>query len=126
MSIHDWSRVEAILFYNLQLSWNCELSARFNTGGLPAGFYSLTEHHKAAFGFDFPAIGRSGRGEELGDDDPRTKRYEEMLRQPWPDPPVAKIVAEDDLDRYRRGHRTLTIRREIDDARKNGDIAEWR
>jgi hypothetical protein len=37
MPIHDWSRVEAILFYNLQVSWNCDLSARFNKGGLPAG-----------------------------------------------------------------------------------------
>ncbi len=74
MPIHDWSRVEAILFYNLQLSWNCELSARFNKGELPAGYYSLIEHHRAAFAFEIPAIGRSGTGEELNDDDPRTKR----------------------------------------------------
>ena len=115
MPIHDRSRVEAILFYNLQLSWNCELSAWFNKGDLPAGYHSLIEHHKAAFGFEIPTIGRSGTGEELSNDDPRSRRYEKLLREPWPDPPVTQIVAEDDLERYRRGHRTVTIRHEIDD-----------
>jgi hypothetical protein len=38
-----------------------------------------------------------------------------MLREPWSDPPNAQIIAEDDLDRYRRGRCTVTIRHEIDD-----------
>ena len=43
MPIHDWTRVDAGVFHDFHLMWVCGLSRFFNSGGLPAGYYSLLE-----------------------------------------------------------------------------------
>ena len=43
MPIHDWTRVEAGIFHNFQLSWICAIADSLNRGLLPAGYYALIE-----------------------------------------------------------------------------------
>jgi hypothetical protein len=115
MPIHDWTRVDAGVFHDFHLSWTCAISRMLNQGSLPADRYSLVEEHKVAFGFELPAIGRSGSGDQGSSGVPDTRRpFERMPREPWPDPPEARLVAESELDHYRRKHKTVTIRHEED------------
>jgi hypothetical protein len=43
MPIHDWTRVDAVLFHDFNLSWTVALSRALNAGGLPAEYYALIE-----------------------------------------------------------------------------------
>ena len=43
MPIHDWSRVEAGLFHDFHQAWTIEIRNTLNGGGLPAGYFALTE-----------------------------------------------------------------------------------
>lgn len=43
MPIHDWKRVGAGLFHHFHQRWAADLCDRFNTGGLPKGYYALLE-----------------------------------------------------------------------------------
>ena len=43
MPVHDWQKVEAGIFHHFHQRWSAELCDRFNTGGLPAGYYALIE-----------------------------------------------------------------------------------
>src|SRR4051812_39754833 len=111
MPIHDWTRVEPCIFHNFHLSWSCAISAVFNQGSLPSEYHSLVEPHRVAFGFELPAMGPSDAGDEVDDAEPQSRRrLEELSRKPLPDPPEAHLVAESELEHYRRKHKTVTIR----------------
>lgn len=43
MPIHDWTRVEAGIFYDFHHDWITTLKRSLNDGRLPAGFYALAE-----------------------------------------------------------------------------------
>lgn len=116
MPIHDWTRADACLFSNLQLSWSVSISQLFNTGRLPSGYYSLVEQHKTGFGFELADVGPTDSGDEGSENDWQLRRRERMSRESWPDPPQSRFIAEDDLERYRCGHKTVTIRDESDHA----------
>jgi hypothetical protein len=112
MPIHDWTRVEACIFHDFHLSWSCAISAAFNRGGLPSGYYSLVEEHRVAFAFELPDIGRTAEGDDVRDAGPRSERREKMSWEPRPDPPGTHLVAESEWEHYHRKHKTVTIRHE--------------
>jgi len=43
MPVHDWKNVESGLFHHFHQQWIAELSARLNSGGLPAGYYAMLD-----------------------------------------------------------------------------------
>ncbi len=43
MPIHDWSRVEPGIFHDFHQAWTIEIRNALNGGGLPRGFFALTE-----------------------------------------------------------------------------------
>ena len=43
MPVHDWTRVYAGLFHHFHQRWIQALCDRLNTGGLPPGYYALSE-----------------------------------------------------------------------------------
>lgn len=43
MPIHDWSLVDASIFYSFHVSWTVELHRVLNRGLLPPNYYALTE-----------------------------------------------------------------------------------
>jgi hypothetical protein len=50
MSIHDWSRVEAILFDNLQLSWGTDKRGHRQTKGTKGDIKDKRERQKGTKG----------------------------------------------------------------------------
>jgi len=45
MPVHDWTRVEAGIFYDFHNVWTAALRNTLNEGLLPEGYYALTEQH---------------------------------------------------------------------------------
>ena len=45
MPVHDWTRVDAGVFHAFHIGWMWELQETFNSGLLPADYYSLVEQH---------------------------------------------------------------------------------
>lgn len=43
MPVHDWTRVEAGLFHHFHHGWTGALSNALNSGGLPPGYFALSE-----------------------------------------------------------------------------------
>jgi hypothetical protein len=43
MPVHDWKQAEPGIFHHFHQRWSAELCDRFNTGGLPRGYYALIE-----------------------------------------------------------------------------------
>jgi Protein of unknown function (DUF4058) len=112
MPIHDWARVEACIFHSFHLSWTVAISSLFNNGGLPPGYYSLTEQHKHAFEFELPLIGQgTGVDEVMADRSQSVRPIRDELRA---EPPETYLVLESDMEHYRRRHRTVIIRHESD------------
>ena len=112
MPIHDWVRVDPCIFHSFHLSWTVAISSLFNNGGLPPGYYSLTEQHRHAFDFELPLIGRGAPADEVVDN--RTQSDRPMRHEPRVGPPETYLVVESDMEHYRRRHRTVTIRHESD------------
>jgi hypothetical protein len=48
MPIHDWTRVNAGLFHHFHQRWIGAICDRFNTGGLPPGYFALGEQVTSA------------------------------------------------------------------------------
>jgi hypothetical protein len=49
MPIHDWTHVDAGLFYDFHQDWTIELRRSLNAGRLPAGFVALVDQQTAGF-----------------------------------------------------------------------------
>src|SRR3954465_627052 len=43
MPIHDWTRVPAGTFHYFHQRWIQDIAAALNTGGLPPGYFAMTE-----------------------------------------------------------------------------------
>src|SRR5437879_305473 len=47
MPVHDWTRVDVILFHHFHQAWTITISNSLNSGLLPKGFFALVEQHAA-------------------------------------------------------------------------------
>ena len=45
MPVHDWTRVDAGTFHDFHNSWITFLKNALNNGGLPPGYYALSDKH---------------------------------------------------------------------------------
>ena len=52
MPMHDWTRVEAVIYHALHHEWISEICRALNRGLLPPDLYALPEQHAAGFGLD--------------------------------------------------------------------------
>lgn len=52
MPIHDWTRVDAGIFYHFHQSWIAELAGVLNAGRLPSDYYALVEQFAGGRGPD--------------------------------------------------------------------------
>src|SRR5690242_1931190 len=43
MGVHDWSKVPAGVFHDFHQRWAAAITNALNSGGLPEGYYALTE-----------------------------------------------------------------------------------
>ena len=43
MPIHDWSRVEAVIFHDFHQAWTIGIRDALNGGGLPPGYFAMAE-----------------------------------------------------------------------------------
>lgn len=108
MPLHDWTRVDAGIFHDFQVTWIPEIKGILNGGLLPEGYYALAEQHAGRAIADVLTL-------HTGPVDPR-QRFE---RLPLP-PATGGIAVADAPPRTRRRHtvepaalgrrRTLAIR----------------
>jgi Protein of unknown function (DUF4058) len=45
MPLHDWTRVDAVIFHDFHVAWIPEMRKVLNGGLLPEGYYALAEQH---------------------------------------------------------------------------------
>ncbi|MFN0053142.1 MAG: DUF4058 family protein [Planctomycetales bacterium] len=108
MPIHDWTRVDAGVFHDFHHAWIEEIKRALNSGLLPPEFYALAEQHAAGFGPDVLALETARDGDSS---EPIPRRPVEgdgggLLLAP----PSLPVVAESDLEFYRRKQSALAIR----------------
>jgi hypothetical protein len=113
MPVHDWTRVDAGIFHDFHHAWIEELKRELNGGLLPGDYYALAEQHAAGFGPDVLTL------------EARTDEAENESRSPTPaepggvslllSPPRAEIVAETDIEFYRRKQNAVVVRHVSDD-----------
>ena len=91
MPVHDWTRVEPAIFHDFHHAWISEINRALNNGRLPESHYALVERCLS----DLREIGP--------DRSPCTGGVLEA-------PPKFRLVAETELEFYRRKQSTVTVR----------------
>jgi hypothetical protein len=64
MPLHDWSRVDAGTFHDFHSSWITHLKEALNAGGLPQGYYAMSEQHISRFVADILTLQASPASRE--------------------------------------------------------------
>lgn len=103
MPAHDWTRVEAGIFHDFHHAWIEEIKRKLNAGVLPSDYYALAEQHAAGFGPDVLALQAR---EENGRDPATFSTGGGLLLAP----PKARLVAETDMEFYRRKQSSVAVR----------------
>jgi hypothetical protein len=107
MPVHDWSLVEAGIFHAFHHAWIEELGRALNDGVLPNEYYALPEQHAAGFGPDVLTLQDGSQGS--ADDDPMF-RDSDGTSTVLLSPPKARVIAETDMEFYRRKQSTIAVR----------------
>src|SRR5205823_4848476 len=107
MPIHDWTRVEAGIFHDFHHAWIEEIKRALNGGLLPDAYYALAEQHAAGFGPDVLTL-QGGRTDEDdgGPEGAPVSGGGGLVTVA----PAVRLVAESDLEFYRRKQTTVTVR----------------
>jgi hypothetical protein len=110
MPIHDWTRVEAGVFHHFQHASIEEIKRELNAGVLPADYYAMAEQFAAGFGpggltLHAPHFG--GNEETCGGDPGLPVDAGGTLLSV---PPKARIIAETDMEFYRRKQSMVAVR----------------
>jgi hypothetical protein len=102
MPVHDWNRVDAVIFHAFRHSWIEEIARSLNRGLLPPDYYALPEQHAAGFGPDVLTL-------QEADDDagsaPASGGNGVRLTAPALQP-----TAETDMAFYRRKQSSIAVR----------------
>lgn len=107
MPVHDWTRVEAGICHDFHHAWIEELKRTLNRGLLPSEYYALAEQHAGGFGPDVLTLQAADSDDtELPSDLPRSTGGVSLLLTP----PKARVVAETDLEFYRRKQNAVVVR----------------
>src|SRR5579871_3091902 len=64
MPVHDWSRVDANLFYDFHQTWSITIRNALNAGLLPPGYSALVEQHAGGLIPDVLALQRRPRAHQ--------------------------------------------------------------
>lgn len=109
MPIHDWTRVDAGIFHDFHHAWIEEIKRSLNAGTLPGDYYALAEQHAAGFGPDVLTLQGSGDNDNKSNGGllPTSGANGGGLLLA---PPKARLVAETDMEFYRRKQHTVTVR----------------
>jgi hypothetical protein len=108
MSVHDWTRVEAGIFHALHHGWIEETSRALNQGILPPEYYALPEQHAAGFGPDVLTLEASTGEHDAGEGSPAGASQGGVAL--LVSPPQAHVVAETDMEFYRRKQNAVVVR----------------
>ena len=114
MPIHDWTRVDAGIFHHLHQQWVIAITNVLNQRLLPGDYYALAEQQGAGFEPDILTLKASGPSE-------RDDAAQPPIARPPDDPggteggllvaqPLVRIVAETDLEFYRRKQSVVAVR----------------
>src|SRR2546426_5863437 len=109
MPIHDWTRVEAGVFHDFHHAWIEQIKGALNSGLLPDDYYAMAEQHAAGFGPDVLTLQGPAEKEETPDDSPQAEPAKGSTALKIA-PPKARIMAETDLEFYRRKQNTVAVR----------------
>jgi hypothetical protein len=100
MPIHDWTRVDAGLFYHFHQDWTIELCRSLNAGRLPSGFVALTDQQTHGPIPDVLTLNRGPRTLEKRDDGGVAVATA---------PPRARFIVEHEEDTYARRANRIKI-----------------
>jgi hypothetical protein len=107
MPVHDWSNIEAGIFHDFHHAWIEELKRALNTGVLPDDHYALAEQHAAGFGPDVLTL----QSMQDNESEPSAVTAAEnsggtvLLA-----PPKVAVIAETDMEFYRRKQNAVVVR----------------
>ncbi len=107
MPVHDWSLVEAGIFHAFHHAWIEELGRALNDGVLPNEYYALPEQHAAGFGPDVLTLQDDSKPSA---DDESAFRDSDGTSTVLLSPPRARVIAETDMEFYRRKQNTIVVR----------------
>jgi hypothetical protein len=116
MPTHDWGKVDAGIFHHFHQQWIVALTNVLNERLLPRSYYALAEQDGAGFELDVLTLkeaGPSGQtGEELTETGPPASSASEgegtgavLVAEPR-----VRVVAESDLEFYRRRQSVVAVR----------------
>ena len=110
MAIHDWTRVEAGVFHHFHLSWIDAIARALNAGMLPADYYALAEQHAAGIEPDVLTLHAERPGADNGDAVNSRRSSDAAHGAALLAPPKPRIIAQADMEFYRRKQNTVTVR----------------
>ena len=106
MPIHNWMKVEAGVFHYLHLRWIGTICDSLNDGRLPSDYYAIGENRTRGLAFepDVMALHRGDADSDLSSNG--TGKSVGLLTAQ----PKATVMAESDLDAYRRKQNRIAVR----------------
>ena len=111
MPIHDWSRVDAGIFHHFRQRWIAAITDVLNQRLLPGEYYALIEQQGGGFEPDVLALkGRGGPERDDATPAPAVRLPGEAGGGLLVARPLVRIVAETDLEFYRRKQNVVAIR----------------
>jgi Protein of unknown function (DUF4058) len=108
MPMHDWTRVRAGTYHFFHQRWIAALADALNLGGLPAGYFAMSEQRVGGPEPDVLTLERPG-GRGLSNGEPGGLAVEEA-------PPRARFVIESDAANHARRADRLTVRHDEGDV----------
>jgi hypothetical protein len=103
MPIHDWTTVDAGTFHDFHGSWIIHLKEFLNVGGLPHGFYALSEQHASLRIADILTL-------RVSEGAPAEPRDSGVVAVAEPPPRASRKMELQPSAAYRRARRTIAIR----------------
>lgn len=103
MPVHDWTRVSAGTFHDFHNSWIIHLKEALNSGGLPYGYYAMSEQHAGEIIPDVLTLERHDN-----DPDPRSHTGAMAIAEAPPRTKIKHLIEEHAEIRLRQ--KTLTVR----------------
>jgi len=111
MPVHDWSRVDAGVFYHFHHSWIAEIRRLLNSGLLPPDHYAMVEQHPSHFEPEILTMqSRVRRDEDQDNGDPMGQGSGSTRGGVILAKPKARLAGETDLEFYRRKQNVVAVR----------------
>ncbi len=108
MPVHDWTRVEAGIFHDLQHSWIGEIARVLNRGLLPDDYYALIESQTVRVTPDVLAFPKTG--ERVADGSEAVSASDGGAGLLSSTPPKVRFTAEAEFEFYRRKQDSVAVR----------------